>query len=302
MYVLLIILLELFVFYYIVHLYALVFIAFLYGWWYWDGKEYTGERRWDALRSLRIWRWLSPIQSIFPNKADMSQTRGKRLFVLPTTVTPSPLIWTFGLHGGALSSFQQQPIHYIVPPIYMWVPFLRDVLMWTGAVTYSLHKQEYSRLAVIQLLLESGRVVAYSPSNFFNPHAHALDLEAHIEHRYPDDETLRFCMNESVCLVPVVVNGERDRYRIVHHPFLHIIQTWFYQRMDYAFPFCYWFRLFNRQRPPEVTVKIGPSMTCNLYQTQADGVEKLRKALKDTVTQLSEPTKTMDSNKGDKDI
>jgi hypothetical protein len=299
MYVIAIAIAEFILFLHFIPWYVSLCLLLIYSLWYFDGKEYTGERRWDALRSLRLWHWLSPVQCIFPNKADISQTKGKRLFVLPTCLTPSPVIWGIGLHGGVLAF--NQPIHYLVPPVYMWIPILRDILMWTGAVTYSLSDPRYNKHDVLQELLDNGRVVAYSPSNFFNPHQ--SDLEANIEHRYPHDDMLRYCMAQSVNIIPIVVHGERERYYIVQkYALLQKVQAWFYQRLDYALPFCYWFRLFNKNRPPLVMLKIGPSLTCNLYQTQPDGLEKLRKALVDVVVELAEPVRVEISTKGEKNI
>lgn len=297
MYVLLFILVEYLVFVHILPVYVTLCAFLVYMLWYFDGKEYTGERRWEFLRSLRVWQWVSPVHCVFPNKSDIGQTRGKRLFIVPMCLTPSPLIWGIGLHGGTLVF--NQPVHYVVPPIYMWIPFMRDFLMWTGAVTYSLANNSRSKQKVVQDLLDDGRVVAYSPSNFFNPHDH--DLEAIIEHRYPTDEMFRYCMNESVSLIPIMVQGEQERYHIVHKLWLRTAQKWFYAKIEYALPLCYWFKIWNRRRPPPVTLKVGPSITCNLYTTQTDGLEKLRKSVKETVGQLGEPVRIGVVDKGDKD-
>ena len=44
------------------NLYSTSFVLVVYALWYFDGKEYTGERRWDWFRSWSIWRRFSPIQ------------------------------------------------------------------------------------------------------------------------------------------------------------------------------------------------------------------------------------------------
>lgn len=291
MYLLLIVLFEYIVFIHLLHLYVTIFIGLIYALWYFDGKEYTGERRWDAFRQLRIWTWLTPVQYVFPHRADMTQTMCKRLFVFPTALTPSSLIWGIGLHGGQLT--MNQPLHYIVPPVYMWIPFLRDVLMWTGAVTYSLHNTELnSKTRVIESLLEHGRAVAYSPSNFFN-HLYVDDLEASIEHRYPTDDVLNYCIRQSVTLIPVIVNHEHERYRIVLHPKIQTLQRRLYAYLEYPLPFCYWYRLFNRKRPPKIVLNIGHAMSCNLYADSSSNnnnnnssgqIERLKSVLKDTVS------------------
>lgn len=282
MYLILIIALELILFGYYVPYYVSIIVFFLYALWYFDGKEYTGERRWDAFRSISAWKWITPIQYIFPNKLDIAQTRGKRLFIMPTCATTTPLLWGIGIHGGSMS--MNQPIHFVVPPPYMWVPFLRDVLMWMGGVSYSLRRQDFGKDKVIQHLLDNGRVVVYAPSNFYNPYSDSHDVEAIVDHRYPSSEMLQFCIEESVSIIPVIVSGEADRYKMVD---TGVLQKWTYSKLDYPLPHVHWFKFFNASRPPPIVLKIGPLLTCNLYQREGDGIEKLKKSLRDTVLELS---------------
>lgn len=59
----------------------------------------------------------------------------KRLYVLVPGDTLISLVWGIGLHGDQLPFAEH--LHYVVPPILLWIPILRDILMWTGAITYS---------------------------------------------------------------------------------------------------------------------------------------------------------------------
>lgn len=283
MYLVLIIAIELLLFGYYIPYYISILVFFVYALWYFDGKEYTGERRWDAFRSLSMWKWVTPIQYIFPNKSDIAQTRGKRLFVMPVCVTTTPLLWGVGLHGGAMS--MNQPIHFVVPPPYMWVPFLRDVLMWMGGVSYSLRGGDSrGRDLVIQNLLDNGRIVVYAPSNFYNPYSDTHDVEAIVDHRYPSNGMIKFCIDQSVSIIPVIVSGETERYKLID---AGAVQKWTYSKVDYPLPHLHWFRFFSASRPPLIVIKIGPCLTCNLYRAENEGIEQLKKSLRDTVLELS---------------
>lgn len=168
----------------VIHVYILCAFAFFYVWSYLDGKEYTGERHWPLFRNLVVWKWLSPVEYVLP-----SDVKGKRLYFMIPCATPIPLIWGIGLHGGELKF--HYPIHYIVPPLYLWLPVVRDVLMWTGAVTYSRHNSIYALNTVILDLLDRGRSVCYCPSNYFS--AAEDDMESQIQSRYPSTELLTLC-------------------------------------------------------------------------------------------------------------
>jgi len=281
MYLLIAALLEFWFFTKIVHPYLSIGILLVYGFWYWDGKEYTGERHWPLFRTLRIWRYLSPVEYVFPHKSDMMNTKGKRLFVFVPCSTPLALVWGIGLNGNQIE-FKHR-MHYIVPPCYMWVPFLRDVLLWTGAITYSTFDTTKNMHDIIREMLLDGRSICYAPSNFNNT---IDDLERQISTRYPPLEMLTFCVVESMQIIPVVVQGEHERYRIVDRPWLRAVQAWFYKKIDYCMPLVYWMRIFPAVRPlPPLTLSFGSAMECNLYET-ADGLDR---ALREKVAAMTVP-------------
>lgn len=274
MYVLVAALLLLIFFVKFVHVYVIVFLFVVYYLWWSDGKEYNGEARWERFRSLRLWKWITPVQLSFPHNTDLTATTGRRIFVFIPCSTPSPLIWAIGLHGGQINF--KHVIHYMVPAPYLWIPILREVLLWTGAVTYSAFNAEKSQIAIMLDLLNHGRSVCYSPSNFTND---LVDLETAIQTRYPSDELLNFAIAEKIQLVPVVIQGEHDRYHISQNNTLRSIQLWMYNKIHYAFPMVYWYKLFNAKKPPPISVQFGGVMTSNLYSSASD----LRNALREMV-------------------
>lgn len=288
MYLFLIVWIELYLLWIIPWPISFGLVAF-YLMWYLDGKEYTGERRWEAFRSLRIWSWITPVDIELADRNDLQSVSGKRLFVFVHCYTPSSLIWSVGLHGGVLKF--KNTIHYMVPPIFMWIPIVRDVLLWTGAITYSLHNERHCKHSILSDILSQGRSVAYVPSNFADKMGN--DLEANIESRYPSEETTKLLIEENMQLVPVVVQGEFERYRIIQQTYIKQIQSFFYKHLEYGFPLCYWYRWYASSRPLPVRVQFGPLMSAQVYTTP----QQLKEALKDKVSRLVQPQGGSSENK-----
>lgn len=293
MYLLVVALIEVILIIHYVPFYASFLVGLIYLLWYFDGKEYTGERRWDAFRSLRLWKWMSPVDHVFPLKTDMSETSGKKLIVFPNALTPSTLIWGMGLHGGG-TQFGDRAVHYIVPPIFMWIPLVRDVLMWSGAVTYSLHNPSKSKLNVMTHLLNHGRIVAYVPSNFYHLER---DVESGpSEYSYPKDNVLEYIVKDHVQVVPVYVQRETERYRIrMADPRLNWIHTHTFKHLDYPFPMVYWYKLYHPTKPHPIVVTFGPIMSGEAYTD----VDSLLRALKEQVDRMNQPI-LMESTKNTK--
>ncbi|MBX9637193.1 MAG: hypothetical protein K2Q45_06550 [Nitrosomonas sp.] len=285
MFLLLIVLLELYACIYWINFYTLIFVLLLYALWYFDGREYTGERRWDAFRRLRLWRWLSPVEYIISesSRKDLELTNAavKRLYIMIPADTYISLIWGIGLHGGKLSPFAQR-LHYVVPPIFMWIPLLRDVLLWSGAVTYS---EKRPLDTIILELLQSNRSVCYCPSGFFNLGAKEEDPETGrliLPTPCPSEEMFSFARQEKLQWVPVVTHGERRRYLIVER--FVAVQKFFYERIGYPFPLIFFLKIFNKTRPPLLSQQFGPIIECTeKFQSN----EQLRALFVSTVETLT---------------
>jgi hypothetical protein len=151
-------------------------------------------------------------------------------------------------------------MHYVVPPIFLWIPLLRDVLLWTGAVTYS---RSRSLDSVILDLLQSNRSVCYCPSYFANV-VKSTDVETGssvIETPCPSDEMFSFARQEALQLVPIVTHGERRRY-FIFQAFARL-QALTFHYIGYPFPLCFALRIFSKTRPSLLHQQFGPIIECN---------------------------------------
>jgi hypothetical protein len=241
-------LLELFLLFQM-NLYLIVLVVIGYAWWYLDGKEYTGEGRSDGLRNFSFWKHVSPVIVKVLN-TNLTQT-ARHLYIFNTCATITPMFWAIGLHGTTNSFFvPDHAINYLVPPIYMWIPFLRDFLKWTGAVTWSKTRLQNT---VIKNLLRDGRSVAYSPGNFV-PVAHQ-DIEVSGNNFLPPDDILELCLEQHIKIVLVNVRNETKRYAFLSFP--SVIQNWIYEKTGHYFPILYWKRFGPHSPLIEVDFELG---------------------------------------------
>lgn len=288
------ILIETYLFFKLTNIYTGSFLILIYSLWYFDGKEYSGERRWDGFRRFRFWNWLSPVEYTFSNVKELCllNVNTKRIYILLPGDTLMPLVWGIGLHGGRLSNKYSEKLHYIVPPIFMWVPLMRDILLWTGAVTY--HPTRRPLTSIILELLQNNRSVVYCPSHLGNilygtGTAGGGDIEApllaaeedEVETPCPTDELLSFARQEQIQMVPVVVQGERQRY---HHLLIKRVQGFFFERIGYPFPCLFWINIFSKTRPPKLQQQFGAIIHCDAKYTSN---EVLKDSFKECVRTLA---------------
>lgn len=254
-------------------LYSCFFLALFYYLWYSDGKEYTGERKWDQFRRLFLWRWLSPVSYYGIDQAELGLTP-RKLFVIVPCVTPMPMLWTFGLHGGAIPA--DYNMTFVLPPIFFAIPVMRDLLMWMGAVTYRQNNSVQSALAMLKDLFAMNRSVCWSPSGFGDLFR-TYDAESPIQETSSlTEEFLDFARKNAICLIPVVVQHERQRYTIVSG-ILYRIQQYCYLKWGYPLPLLFWIKLFDRQKPPRLVVQWGAMIHCEKYSNTED-IDKQFKA------------------------
>ena len=244
------------------HYYILILILLIYALSYWDGKEYNGERRWDWFRRCPLWKYISPVEYAFASPTDLEQLnpKVKRVYVMIPGETYVSLIWGIGLHGGRLSPFAER-LHYVLPPIFFCIPLLRDILLWTGAVTY--HSKRRPLDSIILELLQANRSVCYSPS-LTRDQQYEYDIEQHqtagvIETACPSDHLFTFARDECIQLVPIVTHGERRRYLIPTS--FRRIQSFCELHIGYSFPM-----IFIRRRlkgAAVLNVLFGPILKCD---------------------------------------
>lgn len=261
------------------------FFALCYLLWYTDGKEYTGERRWNAFRRFSLWRRIAPIDRFIENRAQLCNggRAVKRIYVLYPCDTLFAALWGVGLHGGELEFADH--LHFIVPPLLMAVPLLRDLLMWSGAVTWrpqaNLPKERCIE-ALIAELLSAGRNVCIMPSWYENVTlpdfaretedtlAHALHQDEEVtapSHliRPLSDELLLYAFSERVEVVIMTVRNERLRYWFpLSWRALTAVQRWMLAqaRIAYPLPFLYCLRFWSRIRPPRLKQLLSPVLVC----------------------------------------
>ena len=163
------------------------FILFAYfAFKYFDHDEFTGNRAWPWLRSRGIGK--SAIELLVGRKPIDADKR--YLFIVRGECrTHLGLIYTFGFHGGY---FDHLDLVYLLPRAPFYVPLLRDVLLWSGAIAYP----SQDPLSSILQLLKRGKAVAY----------HDVDIT---------DDLLEFCMQNHIHIVPTSVSRESERYAVV---------------------------------------------------------------------------------------
>lgn len=228
---------------YMVVLGSLVYVLYLI-----DGAWLSGSRAWLQLRTLKLWRKLSPARFYFPNSLGgggetetpvfgvESAPYKKYIFVVIPNNTNMPLFWGFGFHGARFAP--QIRIRYLLPAILFYVPFLRDVLMWSGAVAY----RKEDQWATMNDLLNRGYSVAYASNGMTD--AFTAYQESRTgksgeprEVQAPADALFDYAKAENVALVPVLVNGEAERYVFAPQPgFIVSLQQFCYKNWGYPFP------------------------------------------------------------------
>lgn len=257
MLLLLVVSLELLFLYYWITSYAVVLLLFIYAVSYMDGSEYRGNRTWNDFRRLRLWSWRSPVQCVIP--PNFQHDAAARLFVVLPSDTYVALFWGFGLHGGALSPLMSERLFYVVPPIYMWVPLVRDVLMWSGAITYG-RKQSLTSVLQEAIVKNTSSVAFYASltsSNYTPPNE--------VETQAISNDILEFVHQRDMLLCVVVVCKEHKRYWIANHNVLGMqaIQRWCWERYRHPFPLIWFKRGYcARKPPPKVVVQFGPMIPC----------------------------------------
>lgn len=257
------------------HLYLALLFLVLYILLYVDGKEYTGERRWEGFRNFSGWRRVSPACFTFASTTAVTDAT-RRLFVVMPCITPAPL-WWMAVHGGRLLAALN--LCYLMPPLFFSIPILRDVMLWSGGVT---HRRGEGRNAAILDLLNANRSVCYAPSGFTDV-LHAFDdadPESGVQTNMPGDELFAFARENEVQIIPVVVAGEKRRYNIIAgSPWLQRLHAQTHAWFGYPVPLLFWARIFSGTRPEALNIQIGPVINCARYTS----VDALKNAFKENV-------------------
>lgn len=206
---------------------------------YIDGEEFRGNRYWAFIRR---YTWNESVTYLMSNKASiLSDSFPRRsMFVVMGNLTGFTMMSAFGLHGGV---FDKLELVYTLPAILFRIPFLRDVLLWMGAVENSMD--------TIKRILDSGKTIAHSPNgmlDFFG--MEPTDVTTTV----PSDEFFQFAKDQNIKIIPVLFINEKERYNIVK---LSWFQRYFYNKFGWPFPLLFFAKFLGEQRPPNVKVYIG---------------------------------------------
>lgn len=170
-------------------------------------------------------------------------SHGKFLFIVMGNQTNMGLIGGFGVHGGTF-----QNLCYMLPWPLFYIPIVRDVLMWTGAIS--------SKTDLLDIL-NKGRSVCYAPQGMQKGN----DMEQ--GDMFPDLGVFEFAMEHNIKVVPVRISDEDKRYYILNGPVS--IQDWSMQKMGWPWPFC----IIPRWKGSPIVVEVGVPLKSNL-QTNAE--------------------------------
>lgn len=232
---------------YFAKVYLFVFVFFLYFVFYYSDKsEETGHRAWPALRSLQLWDHFTAVEYSFINEEEFANIGDRRLlFVLINNLTNMGLISGFGFHG--TSVFGNLDLRYGMPPILFKVPGLREILLWSGAVSESCQlKQLKMGRSFISCPLKMGE-----SGDFFEKIDPAL---------------FEYAKQHDLFLVPVTLEGEAERYCIWQSRF----HQWSFARFGYPFPFFFYPQIFGSRPPKLMTVSIGSPLNPALQKDAAE--------------------------------
>lgn len=220
---------------------AILFLV--YASYYIDGHEKTGFRTWEGMRRWSYglgvkYRWGDRKQFEYPADTDKNPScKDKQyLFVVVGNVTNMGMIGGFGVHGKTFYN-----TCYLLPDVLFFIFLVRDVLMWTGAV---------SDKTDILSLLKRGWSVCYAPAGMeLRP---SIDLET--GKQVPDISIFEFAMRNKISVVPVRIADEDKRFFIINGP--QRVQEWFKSKIGWPFPFF----IFPRWKGQKIAVEVGVPM------------------------------------------
>lgn len=148
---------------------------------------------------------------------------GRRvIFLAVPNFTGFPLFWSFGWHGN--KTLAKMDILYTLPAILLWIPFLRELLLASGAV-------EDDDANVLRLMKKEGRAVCYSPGKMRD----ILRNQSYdrIKIKSPRKDFISSLISKKVVIVPVVFLNELKRYPPLLK--LHDEEMYFGKNMWYGY-------------------------------------------------------------------
>lgn len=224
---------------------------------YYDGDEMTGNRAWPLLRRYTLFGKTVQYYLGNPETFSADQNHDRFLFVVLGNLSNMGLFHGFGMHGGV---FKHVDMVYMLPKLLFKIPFLRDFLLWTGAVC-----QDESNLLK---LLKKGKSVVYCPSkmedllSYTNPRTDdGLIIHA------PNVDVFEFAMKHRIQIIPVLIVGESKRYAFLRGHWVHKLQQYSMQMCGWPFPLLFGPRIFGNRPPPKLEIQVGFPMDASLQES-----------------------------------
>jgi len=210
---------------------------------------------------------LSKNATIFQNEDLLEPYVDRRvMFLAAPNRTNLPLFWSFGWHGN--KTLAKMDVLYALPRVLFWVPFLRELLVFSGAV-------EGDEENLIWLMKKEARAICYAPGRM----QEALTVQSRgcTKTCSLNPEFITQLIAKEVVVVPVVFVGENKRYPPLlltpedtalgkNNWYKYLVMTVLflrkrsYQLIDYPFPL-----FFGWNRKEKVTTIIGPPIDTKTY-------------------------------------
>jgi hypothetical protein len=223
--------------------------------------HYNGYDAIPLLRSLRVWTWLPFVTVRQVNeKAFVDRDPDSRyIFVVIPNATNTSLIWGFGLHGNGWPGASELNLCYVMPSLFFHIPGLRELLLWSGAVTSGAWNNNSNVESRVLDMTRLGRNVAYAPNGMED--ALFVQDESHIHARRPSLTLFQMACDRNYQIVPCLCSGENDRrYILISTPWIRGIQRWMLKKLGYPFPLIY-FPDLNAPGSRRIEITMGEPLT-----------------------------------------
>lgn len=219
-----------FYFFEVYFLLTLVFFIY-YGTLWMDGHEMTGFRTWHAFKRLGPmvrYAW-----------GDKRMEARRCLYVVTGNVSHMGMVGGFGFDRGNMPN-----VCYMLPHGVFYVPLLRDVLLWTGAVS--------NRADLLHLLERNWSVaVPYEGQD--------------LERGTLDVSVFEYACSKCLPVVPVSITGDQERFW-VWCPRQWRLTQWCEQHLGWPFPFL----VVPRKGGPKLRMEVGVPIDPKIYSNAAD--------------------------------
>lgn len=228
----------------------------------------SGYDTFEGLRSLPVWRhfpFMVKVNYVDEKEFTKAGRDEKFIFVVLPNPTNTVLIWGFGFHGNA-TTLGSLKLCYLLPAVLFWVPGLRELLLWSGAVSYGNDEEQTERVIEMTRL---GRNVAYCPNGMQD--ALYVEEERNIYAKRPDMALFKIACERNYQLVPCICSGENDeRFIFITNERIRAVQSYFLRsKLNYPFPLIF----FPDRRGRRIEITIGSPI-----KSQGKNPEQLQQA------------------------